>query len=52
MKIITLLFVLFINLFNCQYAEGQYSESEIYKLKLRIGKGDKKILVYREINSK
>ncbi|OCK52426.1 hypothetical protein BA768_12610 [Chryseobacterium sp. CBo1] len=43
-KLISLLFLLFINLFNCQYAEGQYTESEIYKLKLRIEKGDKKAL--------
>ncbi|GAA5100322.1 hypothetical protein GCM10023210_38730 [Chryseobacterium ginsengisoli] len=43
-KLIPLLFLLFINLFNCQYAEGQYSESEIYKLKLRIEKGDSKAL--------
>lgn len=41
-KLTPLLFLLFINLFNCQYAEGQYSESEIYKLKLRIEKGDDK----------
>ncbi|MGD1319465.1 hypothetical protein [Chryseobacterium sp. 2R14A] len=43
-KLISLFFLLFINLFNCQYAEGQYTESEIYKLKLRIEKGDKKAL--------
>lgn len=41
-KLTPFLFLLFINLFNCQYAEGQYSESEIYKLKLRIEKGDNK----------
>ncbi|BEV04642.1 hypothetical protein [Chryseobacterium gambrini] len=43
-KLIPLFFLFFIHLFNCQYAEGQYYESEIYKLKLRIEKGDKKAL--------
>ncbi|MPS66399.1 hypothetical protein [Chryseobacterium sp.] len=43
-RLIPLLFLLFINSFNCQYAEGQYSESEIYQLKLRIEKGDRKAL--------
>lgn len=40
-KLILLILLLVINLFNCQSAEEQYSESIIYKLKLRLEKGDK-----------
>lgn len=43
-KLIPLLFLFFAGLFNGQYILEQYSESNIYKLKVRLEKGDKKAL--------
>ncbi|MBW8524821.1 hypothetical protein K0U91_08660 [Chryseobacterium chendengshani] len=43
-KLISILLVLILHLYSSQDAEGQYFESSIYKLKLRLEKGDKKAL--------
>lgn len=43
-KLISILFLFIVFFFNCQDAEGQYSNSNIYNLKLRLEKGDKKAL--------
>lgn len=40
-KLIFILFLLILQLYNSQDAEGNYSDSKLYQLKLRIDKGDK-----------